>query len=91
MLTVSKAEELIAPDLAAYETLALDLGRSPARLAAIREHLTQTRSCNPLFDTAALCRDLETAYGTMWDIHPKGQKPRGFSVNIAAPADRGLH
>lgn len=91
MLTVSRAEELIVPDLATYESLALELARSPARLAAIREHLTKTRRDNPLFDTAALCRELESAYDTMWDIHRKGQKPRGFSVNIAAPVDRGFH
>ena len=91
MLTVSKAEELIVPDLAAYEALALELARSPARLAAIREHLTKTRPDNPLFDTPARCRELENAYDTMWDIHRKGQKPHGFSVNIAAPVDRGFH
>ena len=91
MLTVFKAEELIVPDLATYENLALELARSPERLAAIRERLTRARPCNPLFDTNALCRALESAYFTMWDIHLKGQKPRGFSVNIATLAGRDSH
>ena len=91
MLTVSNAEELIARDLGAYESLALELARSPERLAAIREHLTKTRPQNPLFDTPALCRALESAYRTMWDIHAKGQKPGGFSVNIAPAAGRDSH
>jgi len=87
MLTVAKAEELIAPDLAAYESLALSLARSPERLAALRQGLVAGRAANPLFDTKALTRQLERAFETMWEIHTKGQKPRGFSVNMDTAAD----
>lgn len=82
MLTTLGVNELITPDLQAYEALALDLARSPARLVAIRDKLRQARATSPLFDMAGLCRDMESAYQTMWDIHFEGQKPRGFSVNI---------
>ncbi|HEY5346831.1 MAG TPA: hypothetical protein VIJ72_01460, partial [Rhizomicrobium sp.] len=73
--------ELIAGDLAAYETLALDLARAPQRLAAIREKLRGNRVTFPLFDTTRLCRALESAYRTMWDIHLSGGKPRSFNID----------
>jgi predicted O-linked N-acetylglucosamine transferase (SPINDLY family) len=72
--------ELVASDLVAYEALALDLARSPQRLAAIRDRLRRNRDSFPLFDTARLCRALESAYRTMRDIHLHGEKPRGFDV-----------
>jgi len=82
MLTVSGVPELIAPDLADYERLALELARSPERLKALRQRLVEGRSRNPLFDVEGLCRQLESAYATMWDIHTTGQKPHDFSVNM---------
>jgi predicted O-linked N-acetylglucosamine transferase (SPINDLY family) len=91
MLTTLGLDELITPDLRAYEATALELARSPARLAAIREKLRQARATSPLFDMAGLCRDVESAYQTMWDIQLKGQKPRGFSVNISGADGRARH
>jgi predicted O-linked N-acetylglucosamine transferase (SPINDLY family) len=81
MLTAIGAEELITRDLAQYEALALDLARSPERLAAVRAKLVRNRTSHPLFDTARLCRHLENAYETMWDFHMKGMKPESFMVN----------
>jgi protein O-GlcNAc transferase len=84
MLEVLCLPELIAADLRAYETRALQLARNPAALEALRKELIRARAGNPLFDTAKLCRALETAYRTMWDIHLQGRKPESFSVNIAS-------
>jgi predicted O-linked N-acetylglucosamine transferase (SPINDLY family) len=81
LLTAIGAEELIAPDLGAYETLALDLARSPERLAASRANLVRNRTSYPLFDMARLCRHLESAYETMWGVYLKGRKPESFMVN----------
>ena len=81
MLTTIGAEELIAHDLGGYEAIALDLARSPERLAAVRAKLVRNRTSSPLFDTARLCRHLESAYETMWDFHMKGLKPESFMVN----------
>jgi predicted O-linked N-acetylglucosamine transferase (SPINDLY family) len=72
--------ELIATNLADYETLALELARSPERLAAIRAKLSRNRASHPLFNTALLCRNIEGAYETMWDIWQRGDSPRSFSV-----------
>lgn len=57
--------ELATPDLAAYETLALDLARDPARLAALRERLVQRRETAPLFDADRFRTEMEAAYVRM--------------------------
>jgi protein O-GlcNAc transferase len=80
MLQAVGLPELIAPDLAAYEALALELARSPQRLAALRARLAAKRTSCPLFDTARLARHIETAYETMWRRHLEGLPPAAFDV-----------
>jgi predicted O-linked N-acetylglucosamine transferase (SPINDLY family) len=62
ILKAAELPELIAPDLDAYEALALALARDPARLNAIRDTLKAGRDRLPLFDTARFTRNLEAAY-----------------------------
>ena len=81
MLKAIGTDELIACDLAEYESMALALARSAQRLSAIRAKLIRNRSSHPLFDMERLCRNLERAYETMWELHRKGRKPESFSVN----------
>jgi predicted O-linked N-acetylglucosamine transferase (SPINDLY family) len=57
--------ELVAPDLAGYESLALGLARDPARLAAVRAKLAANRASQPLFDTVRFARDVEALYAAM--------------------------
>src|SRR5581483_2897691 len=64
ILHAANLPELIVPDLAAYENLALKLARDPAALKAVREKLTD-KSAMPLFDTARFTRNLEAAYIAM--------------------------
>jgi len=64
ILKAANLAELIVPDLAAYESLALKLARDPAALKAIRDRLAD-KSRIPLFDTARFTRNLEAAYLTM--------------------------
>jgi protein O-GlcNAc transferase len=64
ILQAANLPELIVPDLAAYESLALKLARDPAALKRAREKLAD-KSTMPLFDTARFTRDLEAAYLTM--------------------------
>jgi protein O-GlcNAc transferase len=80
MLTAIGLEELIAPDLAAYEALALELAHAPERLAALRARLARNRSSHPLFDMTRLARQVESAYETMWRRHSAGLPPAGFDV-----------
>ena len=57
--------DLIAPDEAAYEALALKLAREPALLADVKRRLAENRLTTPLFDTPRLTRAIEAAFVTM--------------------------
>ena len=65
ILQAAGLPELIAPDLAAYESRALELARDPAALNTIRQKIAATRTAMPLFDTARFTRELEAAYIAM--------------------------
>jgi protein O-GlcNAc transferase len=80
ILSAAQMPELVAPNLAAYEALALDLAQAPEKLKAIREKLMASRSSAPLFDTARFTRNLEFAFTTMLDIRHRGEQPRSFAV-----------
>ena len=51
--------ELITTTAQAYEALALELAHAPARLAALRRKLQETRATAPLFDMPRFTRDFE--------------------------------
>jgi predicted O-linked N-acetylglucosamine transferase (SPINDLY family) len=72
--------ELIVPDLAHYEQLALELLSAPERLASLRERLIAQRSASPLFNTARFTRDLEQAFRSMHDAFGKGLPPAPIYV-----------
>jgi protein O-GlcNAc transferase len=71
--------ELVTHDLEDYAALATRLTSDASLLATIRGRLQQNRS-SPLFDMERLCRHIEAAYLTMWDMHARGERPRHFSV-----------
>ncbi len=76
--------ELIAPDLAAYEALAVALATDPDRRDRLRRHLVAGGSRQPLFDSARFTRHLERAYETMWQQLQAGREPQPFAVPLAA-------
>jgi protein O-GlcNAc transferase len=65
ILQAAELPELIAADLAAYESTALKLARDPDALKAIRDKLAASRTKLPLFDTAGFTRELEAVYIAM--------------------------
>lgn len=67
--------ELVAPDLAAYEALALRLARDGGALADLRRKLAGNRLARPLFDTPRFARGLEEAFARMWARHRAGERP----------------
>jgi protein O-GlcNAc transferase len=79
-LTALGLPELIAPDLAAYQNLAAGLACDPARLGELRRGLA-AKAASPLFDSAAFCRALETAFETMAERARGGLAPESFSVS----------
>lgn len=78
LLTTSGFPELIAGDLEEFEAKAAAFAANPAAIAAIRRRLQGARETNPLFDTPAFARRLETAYRRMRDIALAGEPPRAF-------------
>jgi protein O-GlcNAc transferase len=80
LLSAMGLPELIAADLASYETTALDLARDPARLAFLRASLAERRLKSPVFDTPAITRNLERAYAEMWRRHVAGEPAREIDL-----------
>lgn len=80
LLTAAGLPELITTSLDEYETLALSLATTPARLARLRQKLERERLTAPLFDTPAFARHLEAAYGKMWQRHIDGGAPETFHI-----------
>jgi len=78
--------ELITTSLEDYESLALQLARDPARLAALRQKLGRNRDTYPLFDTHRFTRHLEAAYTTMWQCAERGERPQSFAVDPVGQA-----
>ena len=72
---------MITDSLHEYESLALHLARAPRTLRDLRERLARNRISFPLFDTDRFRRQLESAYRKMWELHQRGESPRGFDVD----------
>mgnify|MGYP000219838635 CR=1 FL=1 len=53
--------DLITEDLAAYERLAITLGRNPARVASYTRYLAEHGRSSALFDVPQIVRDIEDA------------------------------
>ena len=56
----------------------------PARRAALRQHLHQTRGRCALFDTERYTRHLEDAFTLMWLRHTQGLAPADIEVPARA-------
>ncbi|WP_091741277.1 tetratricopeptide repeat protein [Phenylobacterium immobile] len=83
-------DALIAPDLTAYEALALSLARDPERLDTIKAHLAAARTTAPLFDDERYRRGLEAAYEVMWTRREADEPPAAFAVgSVDDRRDRG--
>jgi len=80
LLTAVGLPELISRSLKDYETLAVRLARTPSELSGYRTRLEKNRLAAPLFDSARFARHIERAYRMMWEIHVKGEAPRGIEV-----------
>jgi predicted O-linked N-acetylglucosamine transferase (SPINDLY family) len=86
LLSAAGLPDLIVDSLDAYESLALDLARNPAALAALKEKLRQGRDSCALFDTARFTRNLEAVLGMMWERAQKGKPPISLSRDDLARA-----
>lgn len=73
--------ELITHSIEEYEALGLRLAGNPALLGHFRARLAAGRLTAPLFDTARFCRNIESAYSTMWERCRRGEPPASFRVS----------
>lgn len=80
LVSVAGMPEFIAEDRADYERIAIELGRSPARVAAAKAKLAGLRLKCPLFDTGAFVRDIERAYEIMAGAQRAGRAPQSFDL-----------
>ncbi|MGE0086139.1 MAG: tetratricopeptide repeat protein [Desulfococcaceae bacterium] len=67
--------QLIADDLNAYESLAVQIALDPNRLKGIKEELWQNRTAMPLFDTKGFAGDLEAGFWEIWNRYLSGKSP----------------
>ena len=72
--------ELITSSQDAYEALAIELARDPARLNSIKHRLAANRSSCPLFDTARFTRAIEEAYEIMHRRYRDGLAPDHIEI-----------
>ena len=73
-------QEMIAGSLAEYEELAIKLASDAALLADIMSRLRANKDTYPLFNTVKFCRNLESAYTSMWDKCQRGVGVDSFIV-----------
>ncbi len=64
-----------------YEAKINQLLDSPDDLCALREKTALARRISPVFDTAAIARQLESAYQVMYQRLINGLEPEAFDVN----------
>jgi predicted O-linked N-acetylglucosamine transferase (SPINDLY family) len=81
-------DDLVAPDPAAYEALALRLARDGALLASVRARLARNRRTHPLFDTRRFRDHIEAAYERMWELWQRGERPQSFRIAPSTPQTR---
>jgi len=81
LLTAVGLPELITTSLDEYEALALRLAREPELLSSFSSGLAKNRLTCPLFNTERHARHVEAAFTRMWEIHERGEAPRGFTID----------
>jgi predicted O-linked N-acetylglucosamine transferase (SPINDLY family) len=72
--------ELVAPDLKAYEDLAVELAQNPEKVAEYKARLKANGPIMPLFDAERFCHHLEKAYEMMAERARNGLDPDHIDV-----------
>jgi predicted O-linked N-acetylglucosamine transferase (SPINDLY family) len=75
VLQAAELPELIAPDLARYESLAFELARDSHRLSELKQRVQYNRGRCALFDSDRYARDLEALILNMHERRLAGQPP----------------
>ncbi len=83
LLTAIGLPDLIAPDLAAYEALAMRLATEPEFLADCKRRLDENRTTAPLFNIDRYRSHIEQAYTKMHELWRLGGTPQSFAVTAS--------
>ena len=76
LLTTIGRPELVAATAEAYVRIAVELGRDPARLGALRRAMRDKMRCSPLMDARTQAGHLESAYlGLRPAVQPETPRP----------------
>jgi protein O-GlcNAc transferase len=75
LLNAVGVPELITRTRDEYENVALELATHPAKLALIKDKLSQNRLTTPLFDTELFMRHIQSAYEAMYERYKAGLSP----------------
>jgi predicted O-linked N-acetylglucosamine transferase (SPINDLY family) len=89
ILAAAGLPELIVQSFEDYERRAVELGTHRAELAAIREKWAGQRMTCALFHLPRFARNLERAYGLIWDNHLAGNPPQQLLVSEDAASLSG--
>ena len=81
--------DMICGSTREYEDRAVYFAENPAALAEVHGRLARNRLTGPLFDLPRFVRNLERAYGIMWQRYVSGEAPVGFTVPQQLPPDAG--
>jgi predicted O-linked N-acetylglucosamine transferase (SPINDLY family) len=80
LLAAAGLPELVTENSADFEALAIRLAQNPAELTLLRGKLTANKASCALFDTDRFCKNIESAYRTMWERWLAGEKPASFDA-----------
>lgn len=81
LLDAARLPELIAATPAHYESVAIELARSPEQLAAFKRRLSENRLSCPLFDTPLFTRHIEAAYARIAERYHDGLAPEHIYID----------
>lgn len=88
LLTAVDCADLVADTPARYTDTVVALAQSPARRAALRQHLRTQSQCSPLFDGRRFARDIEALFERMWARAVAGLPPAHLPAQAQADLQR---
>jgi len=80
LLSAVGLSELVTHTQEEYEALAIELVKSPQKLASIKQKLANNRLKAPLFDSPLFTKNLEAAYVKMYERHHAGLGPEHITI-----------
>ena len=80
LITSLGMSDLIVPDLAAYEALAVDLAMHPQKMTALRQRLAKNRTVHRLFDSKLYLQNYEKALEEMHERHHADLPPGAIDI-----------